>query len=297
MRKKIVITGASGGVIGRVLPALRETYDTVLLDVHETNSAGEIIEGINKIDLVNPDRDSYRRFFTGTDTVIHTAYMFSDRIEKNMRGGREFAHLQLAMNDIQMAYNVFKTSLEEGVKRVIFFSSNHAADYYEQLIRKGVMESVDEDAVPYSDGYYGWSKLCEEALGHIFASAIRERRLELIVLRVGAPRTDLIENVEADNYYTLRRHFASYLSVNDELQLLKLCVEKEDIKDKNGVPFLLLYATSDNHNRIWSLRNAVQVLGYKPEDSSYSDFSERAKDLFMKNIDIETQRRKKGGIL
>ena len=292
MRKKIVITGASGGVIGRVLPDLRKIYDTVLLDVHNTNIDGELIEGINQVDLVNPDRESYRRFFTGADTVIHGAYLFSDRTSKDMRNGKfESAQFKTAMDDVQMAFNVFKTSQEEGVKRVVFFSSNQATNYYEQLIKKGMMETVNEDLVPYADNFYGWSKICEEAMGHMFAAALRERSLELIAVRLGAPRTDLIETAEAGDPYMLRRRFASYLSVKDELQLLKLCIEKEDIRDKSGLPFLVLYATSNNPNRIWSLRNAVQDLGYKPEDSSYTDFPERVNELFVKSLNMEAQRK------
>jgi hypothetical protein len=77
MRKKIVITGA---VIGRVLPMLREEYDLVLLDVYDTDGAGRKIEGIQKADLVNPNRDDYRDYFKGADVVIHTAYLFSQRM-------------------------------------------------------------------------------------------------------------------------------------------------------------------------------------------------------------------------
>jgi hypothetical protein len=290
MRKKIVITGAAGAVIGRVLPMLREAYDVVLLDVYNVDSGGHKIEGMQKVDLVNPNRDDYRIYFKGADVVIHTAYMFSQRVNAqdpswlspDKAGDSQF---KLASGDIQMAYNVYKTAQEEGVKRVVMFSSNHAADYYEELIKQGVLETVTEDMPPYSDNFYGWSKICEETLGHLFASGAGGRALEIIMLRIGAPRTDLIENCTSDDYYRVRRHFGSYLSIQDEIQLLKLCIEKEEVRDENGFPFLLVYATSDNYNRIWSLRNARRLLGFKPEDSSYNDFSERAKRLFVENID------------
>jgi uronate dehydrogenase len=297
VRKKIVITGAAGGVIGRVLPLLGEDYDLVLLDRHDTNGEGLQIEGIHKVDLVKSNRDDYRGYFKDADTVIHTAYMFSQRINTQDPSGLNRVRLEdpqfrLAMDDIQMAYNVYKTAQEEGVKRLIFFSSNHAADYYERLIKKGTLETVDEDVVPYSNTFYGWSKICEEALGHLFAANTNGKGPELIVIRVGAPRTDLIEKCTGDDYFQIRRHFGSYLSVNDEIRLLKLCIEKEDIRDVNGVPFLLVYGVSNNYNRIWSLRNARQTLGYEPLDSSYTDFPERAKQLFNENVDKETQRKK-----
>jgi hypothetical protein len=298
MRKRIVITGAAGAVIGRVLPMLREKYDLVLLDLYDTDGAGRKIEGIQKTDLVNPNRDDYRSYFKGADMVIHTAYMFSQRMNVQdpswlSPGKAGDSQFKLASSDIQMAYNVYKTAQEEGIKRVLVFSSNHASDYYEDLIKQGVLETVTEDMPPYSDNFYGWSKICEETLGHLFASGAGGKPLEVIMLRIGAPRTDLIENCTSDDYYHVRRHFGSYLSIKDEIQLLRLCIEKDEVRDENGFPFLLAYATSDNYNRIWSLRNARRLLGFKPEDSSYGDFSERAKQLFVENIDKKKTRKTK----
>jgi uronate dehydrogenase len=195
-----------------------------------------------------------------------------------------------------MTFNIMRTAVEEGLKRAIVFSSNHAAGYYEELIQKGVLETVTEDMVPYAISFYGWSKICQEALGHMFASGCDTsgRKLEVVMIRFGAPRTDLIENVTGDSFYTLRRHFGSYMSEGDELRMLKLCIEKEDIRDANGIPFQLFYGTSDNQNRIWSLRNAIQF-GYEPQDSSYMDFPERIKKLFSEAIDKETVRNKGEG--
>ena len=303
-RKRIVITGAAGGVIGRILPRLRELYDLVLLDMFDTDQGGRPIEGIHKVDLINPNRDEYRQFFRGADMVIHAAYTFSlrinnDGISSNINPEAGNQRFKRASDDIQMTHNIYRMALEENIKRVIVFSSNHATDYYEHLIRKGVLETVTEDMVPYSDNLYGWTKICGEALGHIFAEGNEsgEKALEVIAIRFGAPREDLIENVTSKDYYHIRRHFASYLSADDELQLIKLCIETEDIRDENGVPFLMFYGTSDNYNRIWSLRNARHALGYEPKDSSYSDFSERITGLFNENIKQETEHRKgkKGG--
>ena len=297
-KKKIVITGAAGGVIGRILPALRELYDLVLLDIYDKDQSGQPVEGIHKVDLINSNRDDYRRYFKNADMVIHTAFTFSPRINPGGVASQiqpETGELRFrrAFDDIQMAHNIYRMALEENIKRVIVFSSNHATDYYEHLIKKGELESVTEDMIPYSDNLYGWSKICEEALGHMFAEGVESdgKNLEVIAIRLGAPRTDLIENVTSASYYNIRRHFGSYLSVDDELQLIKLCIETGDISDENGVPFLLLYGTSDNHNRMWSLRNARRVLGYKPGDSSYHDFPEHIKNLFNEYITRESANR------
>jgi hypothetical protein len=303
MRKKVVITGATGSVISRVLPSLHEAYDLVLLDLYNTDRSGRPIEGVCPADLVNPNRDDYRAYFKGADVIVHTAYTFSPRLDSPgenswLRAGSSAGpRFNRAIDDIRMAYNIYSLAIEEGVKRVVVFSSNQAANYYEQLIKKGILESVNEDMVPYSDNYYGWSKISEEALGHLFVTGYEYpgRQLEVIIVRIGAPRTDLIENCTSDDYYQIRRRFGSYLSVDDEIQLVKRCIDTEDIRDENGVPFLLVYGVSDNYNRIWSLRNARHVLGYEPADCSYHDYPEWIKQLFGDYLDKETARRNGGG--
>ncbi|MDR0449808.1 MAG: NAD(P)-dependent oxidoreductase [Treponema sp.] len=300
MRKKVVITGASGSVISRILPDLHKAYDLVLLDLYNTDRSGRPIEGVRPVDLLNPNRDDYRAYFKGADVIVHTAYTFSPRLDSPgedswLRAGNAAGpRFGRALDDIRMAYNVYSMAIEEGVRRVVVFSSNQAANYYEQLIKKGLLESVDEDMVPYSDNYYGWSKISEEALGHLFVTGYEYpgRRFELIVVRIGAPRSDLIEKCTDDDYYQIRRCFGSYLSADDEVQLVKRCIDTEDIRDKNGVPFLLIYGVSDNYNRIWSLRNARHVLGYEPADCSYHDYPERIKQLFGAYLDKKTAQKK-----
>ena len=75
-----------------------------------------------------------------------------------------------------MAYNVFQTAREEGVRRVVMISSNHAADYYERLILDGAWDVVTPDMQERAVGYYGWAKATYEHLGFIFARAVRASR-------------------------------------------------------------------------------------------------------------------------
>ena len=59
-KRKIVVTGAAGYVAGRMLPALKERYETVLLDVKTSNRQGEAVAGVRIADLLEKDRDTYR---------------------------------------------------------------------------------------------------------------------------------------------------------------------------------------------------------------------------------------------
>ena len=118
--KKVLITGAGGYIAGRMLPAFRERYDLVLLDVRNTNRQGEEVADIHIVDVSDPDRNVYNHYFEGVDAVVHCAF----------RGGG----FEDELNNVQMAYNIYRTSVEMGVRRVVVCSSNHAADYYENLI-------------------------------------------------------------------------------------------------------------------------------------------------------------------
>ena len=62
-RRKVLVTGASGYIASRMLPAFRERYELMLLDVKTTNRGGETVEGIQIADLTDPDRDKYRDLF------------------------------------------------------------------------------------------------------------------------------------------------------------------------------------------------------------------------------------------
>ena len=75
-KKKIVVTGAAGHVSGILLPAFRERYELVLLDVTNKSKSGvidDVVIADTKVELVTRDSDGatrvVRRFTTPTVTV------------------------------------------------------------------------------------------------------------------------------------------------------------------------------------------------------------------------------------
>jgi nucleoside-diphosphate-sugar epimerase len=263
-----VVTGASGYVAGRMLDALRERYDLTLLDVKTTNREGQDVDGILVSDLLNEDRDTYRANFTGADAVLHCGFTRSD-----IPDGRFFAE----HDNVKMAYNLYQTCIEEGVKRAVVISSNHAADYYEKLIWSDRMEYVTPEMVPLSDNFYGWAKASYELLGFAFATGNVScgRQLEVIQLRVGGPRETDIDRVGPDDLKKMHRALGAYLSVRDQVQLVVKSLETKDIDDENGVPFQIFYGISGNSHNFWSLANAKRVIGYAPEDNSAIKFADK----------------------
>src|SRR5207237_7189612 len=73
-------------------------------------------------------------------------------------------------DNVALAYNVYRTALEEGVRLVLVASSNHAADYYERLVWADKLDMVTSDMPHRSDNWYGWAKAAYELLGFVFAT-------------------------------------------------------------------------------------------------------------------------------
>ena len=172
--------------------------------------------------------------------------------------------------------------MEEGVRRAVVFSSNHAADFYEHLIRARKMEVVKPDMIPLSDNFYGWAKASYELLGFAYASGgINGAQLQNVQLRIGGPRETDIDRCSPDDLATLHRSLGAYLSVRDQVQLVVKSIETENIEDENGVPFQIFYGISGNAHNFWSLANARKVIGYAPEDDSQVRFADKLSTILV----------------
>ena len=248
-----------------MLPALQERYETVLLDVKTTNRQGEEVAGIHIADLLEKDRDAYREYFRGADAAVHCGFV---------RTGQGEQRFWNEADNITMAHNVYRVCQDEGVRRAVIVSSNHAADYYENLIWSGRMDFVTPDMLPLSDNFYGWAKASYELLGFMFACGKEGPVLENVQLRIGGPRETDIDGCGND-LQQMHRGLGAYLSVRDQVQLVIKSIETEDIHDANGVPFQIFYGISGNAHNFWSLANARRVIGYAPQDDSQVRFADK----------------------
>ena len=282
---KILLTGAAGYIADQILPTFRERYETVLVDVNDTNRRGVKLDDIVIQDLIDPDRDSYSALFEGVDAVVHLGY-------KRRSGDNPLDHFFVEKENVDMAYNVFRTAYDAGVSRVVMASSNHAADWYEHnLIHARKMESLDPYRLPLSDNFYGWAKATYEHMGFLFACGAmdfqtasggqdhtgslrrQQRKLEVVMVRIGAPRDLELAIYEGDpaNY---KRDLGAYLSPRDLTQLFVKSIETPNIDNEHGIPWQVVYGISNNTRAFWSLSNAREVLGYTPEDDSELKYAE-----------------------
>lgn len=252
----------------QLLPALREQFDCTLVDARGTTSQGEEIEGLQVADLTQDDHEGLRRFFKGQELVLHLAYVAPPR----EYGSRSPESYRTERRNVDMAFHVYQLSLEEGVRRVVMASSNHAADWYETLIHQKLKQSVDPWERAVADNFYGWAKEAYEHMGFVYACGSMGRSLEVIQLRIGAPREIRADKFAGDmNWY--HRDLGAYISERDMVQLVDRSLTAPDIRDEWGVPFQIFYGISDNTRKFWSIANARRVIGYSPEDDSEVRFA------------------------
>ncbi len=100
------------------------------------------------------------------------------------------------------------------------------------------------------------------------------RKLEVIQIRIVAPREIDGRKFEDKPRYRYVRDLAGYISMRDHQQLFCKSIETESIEDEHGIPFHIFYGASNNARKFWSITNARKVIGYAPQDDSEMLFAE-----------------------
>lgn len=229
-KKRVLITGAAGRIGASLAEQLNARYH-LRLHYHRnvpTNPPSD--------DVVRGDIADYGQILpalAGMDAVVHLAGEPAvdtpwDRILKANIAG---------------CHNVFEAARQQGVPKVVFASSNHAAGWYE----KERAHYVTADMPIRPDSYYGVSKVFGEALGRYYVDAAG---MSVICLRIGSfqprPRD--------------RRQLATWLSERDCAQLVWRSIESD-------VEYAVVFGISGNSRAFWDISKARELLGYEPEDN------------------------------
>src|ERR1041384_1301539 len=118
-KRRVVLTGAAGRVAQRMFKALDERWDVLPIDVKATAHDGKPIPRCVVADLTNPDRNAYRQHFRGADAVIHCSFVRAPGMDADSWQDNSDAKFKAEHANVGMAYNVYRTALEEGVRRVV----------------------------------------------------------------------------------------------------------------------------------------------------------------------------------
>ncbi len=230
--KTILVTGAAGGVGTFLREEFRGRYRLRLSDIAALDDCGPD-EDFVAADL--GDFAALRSAVAGVDGIVHLGG-FSVEGDWNT----------ILNANIIGTNNLFEAARIEGVKRIVFASSNHAMGFY------GRDHTIDHSHYPRPDSRYGLSKVFGEALGSLYAD---KYGAEVMNIRIG--------NV-AEEPLDVRR-LAIWISPRDLAQLVSIGLEHPDIR------FEIVYGMSDNQRAWWDNSNARR-LGYAPRDRS-EDFA------------------------
>jgi uronate dehydrogenase len=226
---RILVTGAAGQIGSTLRAGLSGAYERVRLS--DVRPLGEPAPGEETVHADLTDYAAVAALLKDIDCVVHL-------------GGvpREAPWETILPNNIAATYNVFEAARENGVKRVVFASSNHAIGYY----RIGDPIGIDEPVRP--DSRYGVSKVFGEALARLYAD---KHGLSVACLRIGSFR-------EQPGDF---RQLSTWISPRDTVQLVRRCI------DAAPFHFLVLYGVSANTRSRWRNPHA-DIIGYRPQDNA-----------------------------
>ena len=160
--KRVLITGAAGGIGRRIRPLLRGVYPTVRLsDVVDVEpEAGEEFVEADLADLA-----AVERLCAGVDGVIHLG-----------ASSVEDAWEPILHNNIIGGYNLFEAARRQRVQRIVFATTNHVVGFYRR------QRTIDHTVMPRPNSRYGVCKAFGEALGRMYAD---KYGLGVLNIRIG----------------------------------------------------------------------------------------------------------------
>ena len=227
-RSRLVVTGAAGGIGTMLRGRLDHLADEVVLSDldHVETSGNEVSRPADITDL-----DALRDLLRGGGDVLHF-------------GGQsvEAPFERICEANLVGAYNLYEAARLEGVRRVLFASSNHAIGFHTRETL------LDQHSPTRPDSLYGVSKVYGEALGRLYWDKFG---VESLLLRIGSCFPE-----PAD-----RRQLATWMSVDDMIRLIERMVRVPRL----GCP--IVYGASANLERWWS-NDGVSYLGWEPEDTA-----------------------------
>lgn len=228
--RTVLLTGAAGGLgtlMRELLPAYG--YELRLFDAVPVAGAPDAITA----DLA--DTEALREAVRGVDAVLHLAGI-----------SLESTFDRILAANIVGTHNLYEAARAEGVRRIVYASSNHAVGFVPHPVRGGPLVPVDTPRRP--DSYYGLSKAFGEDLAQLYCD---KHGIETVSVRIGS----------CFERPTSVRMLSLWLSPADAARLFHAAFTAQ------GVGHTVVYGSSANTRLWWDLSSA-RALGYAPRDDS-----------------------------
>ncbi|WP_163580565.1 NAD-dependent epimerase/dehydratase family protein [Gracilibacillus saliphilus] len=239
--KKITIIGGSGTVGDILVEGLQHSYDVLVLDKHIQNNTATN----HYVDATNYD-ELLSTIPKDTDVIINL-------LRIDTAHAIEPVEVFDQMTDVffKATYYIMLIAKEFRIPKVIFASSNHVTDYYEENGYSKLQREITTNDYPYSKGLYGVLKIASEQAGFIFSL---DSDLSIINIRIGSVPAQNEQDALKENDRLTR----TLLSKKDLVELFSAAIEAK-------VNFGTYYGVSNNPDKPWDISNAIEELGYSPK--------------------------------
>ena len=226
---RLLLTGANGNLGRELRPRLKAYCDTLRLSHRaEMGAAGP---GEEVVIASLEDKAAMLSLLAGVDAVVHMGGVSTEQPWEAI----------LAGNIVGMV-NLYEAARANGVKRIVFASSNHVTGFY----RQDQVVSPRDPVRP--DGFYGLSKCFGENLAQLYWD---RHGVETVSLRIGSSFAEPRD----------RRMLATWMSFDDTERLIVAALTAPVVGHS------VIYGMSDNATTFWD-NTAARHVGYRPQDSS-----------------------------
>lgn len=227
--RRLLLTGAAGGLGTELRGRLKPYCDTLRLS--HRSPMGEAGPGEEIVIADLADAAAVDVMVKDVDAIVHMGGVSTEQAWGRILAG-----------NIVGVVNLYEAVRKNGVKRVVFASSNHVTGFY----RQDQVVSPRDPARP--DGFYGLSKVFGENLAQLYWDRYQ---IETVSLRIGSSYP----------YPKDRRMLASWMSYDDTERLVVAALTAP------VVGHTIIYGMSDNATAWWDNTGAKHI-GYRPQDSS-----------------------------
>jgi uronate dehydrogenase len=225
--RKVLLTGASGGIGTRLRKLLRPLYPELILS--DLKTPADLLPGETFVPADLADFSAVRRAVEGVEGIVH------------LGGHSVEGPWDTILNaNIIGTYHLFEAAHQAGVKRVVFASSNHAVGFYPRA------KTIDANVMVRPDSRYGVSKAFGEALAAFYAF---KHGIGSFCIRIG----------NMDDRPIDQRRLSIWLSPDDLVALIRIGLEMP------GLVHEIVYGMSENARAWWNNKRAHE-LGYRPRD-------------------------------
>jgi uronate dehydrogenase len=227
--KRLLLTGAAGNLGQELRPRLKAYCDTLRLS--HRKAFGDAAAGEEIVLASLEDKAQMFALLKDVDAVVHMGGVSVEKTWESI----------LAGNIVGMV-NLYEAARANGVKRIVFASSNHVTGFYRQD------EVITPQDLVRPDGFYGLSKAFGENLAQLYWD---KHGIETVSLRIGS---SFVEPKD-------RRMLATWMSFDDTERLIVAALTAPVVGHS------VIYGVSDNATVFWDNTSARHI-GYRPQDSS-----------------------------